>query len=371
MSECVRADHVTKRFGSVTAVDDVSFATEPGEMFFLLGPSGCGKTTLLRAVAGLGDVDAGDVYIGERCITDVPPHRRNTAMVFQNYALWPHMTVLENVTFGLSLRGVGRRERKRQGRAALEIVQMADLADRKPNQLSGGQQQRVALARALAIQPDCLLLDEPLSNLDAKLRLEMRSELRRIHRETRLTILYVTHDQKEALSLADRVALMRDGRIEQLGTPRELYHRPASRFAAAFLGETNFLRGTYRGRRGAGAAVALADGRVLECRTPTGNAPGEAAACELSVRPEALTLHGADAARPENSVAGVIREVTFLGELEQAVVGVDGQDDVRVVGVPGSGPVWSPGEKVHVAFLPEAATVFAGHGPQDVLEPGE
>jgi ABC-type Fe3+/spermidine/putrescine transport system ATPase subunit len=367
MSERIRAEHVTKRFGSVTAVDDVSFATEPGEMFFLLGPSGCGKTTLLRAVAGLGDVDAGEFYIGERCITDVPPHRRNTAMVFQNYALWPHMTVLENVTFGLSLRGIGRRERKRQGMSALEIVQMPDLADRKPNQLSGGQQQRVALARALAIEPDCLLLDEPLSNLDAKLRLEMRSELRRIHRETRLTILYVTHDQKEALSLADRVALMRDGRIEQLGTPRELYHRPASRFAAAFLGETNFLRGTYRGLRGTGAAVEFADG-ILECRTPEGNAPGEGTACELSVRPEALTLHGTDAGRPANSFAGVIREVTFLGELEQMVVSVEGQGDVRVVGVPGSGPIWSPRDKVTLAFAPEAATVFAGHGSQDARE---
>ena len=357
MSKPIRVEHAVKRFGPVTAVDDVSFTTEPGEMYFLLGPSGCGKTTLLRAVAGLGEVDSGEFYIGDRRITDIPPHRRNAAMVFQNYALWPHMTVLENVTFGLALRKVGRRERSRRGLAALEIVQMASLAGRKPNQLSGGQQQRVALARALALEPECLLLDEPLSNLDAKLRLEMRAELRRIHEETGLTTLYVTHDQKEALSLADRVALMCDGRIVQVGAPRELYHRPGSRFAAAFLGETNFLRGTFRETVEGRSRVETALG-LLKCRqSESPIAAGRA--CEISVRPEAVELLPIKVVKPPNGLRGTVREVSFLGELEQIIVAVPSHGDLKAVAVPGAGTSWRKGDAVWASFAAEAACVFA------------
>jgi iron(III) transport system ATP-binding protein len=357
MSKPIRVEHVVKRFGAVAAVDDVSFATEPGEMFFLLGPSGCGKTTLLRAVAGLGEVDSGEFYLGERRITETPPHRRNVAMVFQNYALWPHMTVLENVTFGLSLRKIGRRERAKQGMAALEVVQMASLAERKPNQLSGGQQQRVALARALALEPDALLLDEPLSNLDAKLRLEMRAELRRIHEETGLTMLYVTHDQKEALSLADRVALMRDGRIVQVGAPRDLYHRPGSRFAAAFLGETNFVRGTFAETADGRARIETPMG-LLKCR------PGEVPlargqACDVSVRPEAVELFPAKVVKPPNGLKGTVREATFLGELEQIIVDVPGHGDLKAVSMPNAAAPWRKGDAVWVDFPAEAACVFA------------
>ena len=357
MSKPIRVEHVTKRFGRVTAVDDVSFETEPGEMFFLLGPSGCGKTTLLRAIAGLGEVDAGEFHIGDRRITGVPAHKRNAAMVFQNYALWPHMTVLENVTFGLSLRGAGRRDRSARGMAALAVVQMEGLARRKPNELSGGQQQRVALARALALSPDCLLLDEPLSNLDAKLRLEMREELRRIHRETGLTMLYVTHDQKEALSLADRVALMRHGRIIQVGTPREMYHRPGSRFAAAFLGEANFLRGTVREVTD-GAALVETAAAVLKAREPADPlAPGQA--CDMVVRPEALELLPGNVVKPPNGMRGEVREVSFLGELEQVVVSVAGHGDVKSVAVPGVGRSWKRRDAVWVSFAAAASSVFA------------
>jgi ABC-type Fe3+/spermidine/putrescine transport system ATPase subunit len=236
--------NVVKTFGPVRALDDVSLEILPGELFFLLGPSGCGKTTLLRSLAGFYVPDAGRILFGGRDVTRVPPQRRNTAMVFQNYALWPHMTVEANVAFGLAVRKAPRAERRRRAAEALEMVRMGQYGRRRPNQLSGGQQQRVALARALVVRPQCLLLDEPLSNLDAKLRLEMRTEIRRLCKEFGLTGVYVTHDQKEALSIADRMAVMFDGRIGQLGPPRELYMRPANAATADFLGETNFLKAT-------------------------------------------------------------------------------------------------------------------------------
>ena len=232
---------LTKRFGSTTAVDGVSLTIESGELFFLLGPSGCGKTTLLRMIAGFIEPTSGSVRFADRDVTLLPPNRRNTGMVFQSYALWPHMTVEENVAYGLNVRKVPATERNDRVMAALKSVHMDEYARRKPNQLSGGQQQRIALARALVIQPTVLLLDEPLSNLDAKLRLEMRWEIRRICSETKITTVYVTHDQKEALSMADNMAVLRAGKIAQIGPPRLLYERPNSRFVADFLGETNFL----------------------------------------------------------------------------------------------------------------------------------
>src|SRR6266849_2779031 len=233
--------NLTKRFGATTALANVSLEVLPQELFFLLGPSGCGKTTLLRLIAGFYQPDGGELFLGDKSMNGVPPHRRNTGMVFQNYALWPHLTVAENVAYGLEVRAVGAPEKQQRVAEALAIVQMEKYAERAPNQLSGGQQQRVALARALVIKPDVLLLDEPLSNLDAKLRLEMREEIRRIHDQTRITTIYVTHDQKEALSLADRIAVMREGAIEQLGDPRAIYRSPANRFVADFIGETNWL----------------------------------------------------------------------------------------------------------------------------------
>ncbi|HRU06852.1 MAG TPA: ABC transporter ATP-binding protein, partial [Candidatus Brocadiia bacterium] len=231
----VNLQSVTKRFDRVTAVNGVTLQVERGELFFLLGPSGCGKTTLLRIIAGFCDATQGQVLFDDRDVTSLPAHKRNTGMVFQNYALWPHMTVEENVAYGLDVRKTPAAERKRRVAEALDMVRMAEYASRRPTQLSGGQQQRVALARAIVIQPDVLLLDEPLSNLDAKLRNEMRDEIRRVHRQTGLTAIYVTHDQKEALSLAGRMAVLRDGRVEQSGPPREVYDRPANAFVAQFI----------------------------------------------------------------------------------------------------------------------------------------
>src|ERR1700722_19426638 len=222
----VRIQGIGKKFGKAVALRDINLDIEGGELFFLLGPSGCGKTTLLRMIAGLTDPSAGRILFNDRDVTKLDTERRNAVMCFQGYALWPHMSVRENVRFGLSVRGVKAEEQKRRVDDVLKLVQMQAYAGQKPNQLSGGQQQRVALARALAVEPDCLLLDEPLSNLDTKLRREMRGEIRRICKTAGLTTIYVTHDQKEALSIADRIAVMQQGRIAQIGSPGDLYYKP-------------------------------------------------------------------------------------------------------------------------------------------------
>ncbi len=256
----VTFDNVTKRFDKTVAVSELSLEIKPGELFFMLGPSGCGKTTCLRMVAGFAQPDGGTLRFGERVMNNVAPHQRNAGMVFQNYALWPHLTVQGNVEYGLRVRKIDTASREKRVNEALEMVRLNNLGNRYPSQLSGGQQQRVALARALVIRPDVLLLDEPLSNLDAQLRLEMRREIKRLHEETGTTALYVTHDQEEALSIADRIAVLRDGVLQQVGTPRELYRAPATRFVAEFIGETNFLPGL----------IESADAQFLQVSTPAG-----------------------------------------------------------------------------------------------------
>jgi len=316
MAVPVRCENLTKTFGAVCAVDDVSLDVKPGELFFLLGPSGCGKTTLLRCIAGFDRPDHGRVFIGDEDISDLPAHRRDTGMVFQGYALWPHMSVRANVAFGLQMRRLPRDEIRRRVDEALELVRMRELADRGPNALSGGQQQRVALARALVVHPRCLLLDEPLSNLDAKLRLEMRSEIRRICREAGLTAVYVTHDQKEALSIADRLAVMNEGRISQVGPPAEVYRRPSSRFTAGFIGETNFVEARIVEVRGNRVVLATPVGQLVS----EDGAASDAAGTEvvLSVRPEVVRLGpGADG---DNRLTGAVHNTVYLGETAQHLV---------------------------------------------------
>jgi iron(III) transport system ATP-binding protein len=237
----IKLSQIVKRFDQNVIVDHVDLEIESGEMFFLLGPSGCGKTTILRMLAGFYDPEKGDIFFNQRRMNGAAAHTRNTALVFQNYAIWPHMTVYENVAYGLRVRKTHADELDRRVKAALGKVKMEALAERKPASLSGGQQQRVALARAIVVNPDLLLFDEPLCNLDAKLRLEMRAEIKRLHAETRITSLYVTHDQEEALSLATRIAVMHGGRIQQVGTPVEIYNHPANPFVASFIGEINML----------------------------------------------------------------------------------------------------------------------------------
>ncbi|MEO7597844.1 MAG: ABC transporter ATP-binding protein [Opitutus sp.] len=311
----IEIQKLTKRFGSVTALHELDLRIEPGELFFLLGPSGCGKTTLLRSMAGFYIPEEGRILFGEEDVTRLAPHKRNTGMMFQSYALWPHMTVAENVAFGLEERKVSRDEIKRRVGEALESVRMATYADRRPNQLSGGQQQRVALARALVIRPRCLLLDEPLSNLDAKLRLEMRTEIRRVCKEFKLTTVYVTHDQKEALSISDRMAILESGRILQVGTPRQIYRRPARKTVAHFIGETDFVAGKVLGIDDARITVETDIGRFEGVAGDVGAPLKAGDSVTLSIRPECWTL--SREAPVKNAVKGRIGEAVYLGEVAQ------------------------------------------------------
>jgi putative spermidine/putrescine transport system ATP-binding protein/spermidine/putrescine transport system ATP-binding protein len=284
----VRLDGVTKRFGSVTAVADTWLKVRRGEFLTLLGPSGCGKTTLLNLIAGFLEPDAGELFIGGQRVTDTPPHQRSIGMVFQNYALFPHMDVTDNVAFGLKMRKTPRDEIRRRVSAALDVVRLGGLGERRPRQLSGGQQQRVALARALVINPDVLLLDEPLSALDKNLRAEMQVELKQIHQRVGITTVFVTHDQGEALSLSDRIAVMSNGVIQQMSAPNEVYRRPANAFVASFIGDINRIPGRLAGRSGAAFEVEIPGGRIVVPGGEDALAPGDAVAVYL--RPECLSL---------------------------------------------------------------------------------
>ena len=300
----VRLATVRKTFGSVVAVDNVDLEIRRGTIFSLLGPSGCGKTTTLRLIAGFERPDAGDVYIRGERVTSIPPYRRDFSMVFQSYALFPHLNVSENVAFGLRMRGMARADRARAVNDALELVKLDALADRYPRQLSGGQQQRVALARAIVIKPAVLLLDEPLGALDKMLREEMQLELRSLQQRLGITAVFVTHDQEEALTLSDRVAVMRNGVIEQTGAPREIYDRPRTEFVAGFLGASNFLGGTVVTREGATAIV----------ETPAGHATVLADASvgqkvRIVVRPERLRIGSTH----EPGLPARIRDIVYRG----------------------------------------------------------
>jgi len=311
----IRIENLTKKFGTTTALSQLDLTIEPGELFFLLGPSGCGKTTLLRSIAGFYIPESGKIFFGQDDVTRLAPHKRNTGMMFQSYALWPHMTVAQNVAFGLEERKVPKPELKTRVAEALASVRMEEYAERKPNQLSGGQQQRVALARALVIRPSCLLLDEPLSNLDAKLRLELRAEIRRVCKEFRLTTVYVTHDQKEALSISDRMAILESGKILQVGTPRQVYRRPSCKTVANFIGETNFIVGTVRDIEGDHAVVETAIGRFDGVLGEAAKRPVVGAVVTLSIRPECWKLGRQTGGR--NSIAGRIGEAIYMGEVAQ------------------------------------------------------
>jgi iron(III) transport system ATP-binding protein len=316
----IEIQHISKRFGSAMALDDINIKIPAGELLFLLGPSGCGKTTLLRIIAGLMEPTGGRILFDDRDVTSLRTEQRNAVICFQNYALWPHMTVRQNVAFGLEMRGGDDAARTME---ALRLVQLDHLADRKPNTLSGGQQQRAALARALAVGPKCLLLDEPLSNLDAKLRLEMRSEIRRICKSSGFTTIYVTHDQKEALSIADRIILMKEGRIVQVGSPAELYDKPGNTFVADFIGQTNLLRGTVIGENAGGRRVQTAIG-VLLAAGDTGVGAREVL---ISIRPEKIRLLSSGSTRSShaNYLSATVFENTFLGEASEHIVIIDGQ----------------------------------------------
>jgi iron(III) transport system ATP-binding protein len=309
----ITIQNLTKRFGTSTVLSQIQLHIEPGELFFLLGPSGCGKTTLLRHIAGFYQPDHGKVLFGEEDVTRVPPHLRDTGMMFQSYALWPHLSVAENVAFGLVERKCPTAEMDQRVTEALERVKMGGLGARRIQQLSGGQQQRVALARALVIRPKVFLLDEPLSNLDAKLRLEMRSEIRRLCKQFGLTGVYVTHDREEALSMGDRLAIMDSGKIIQVGEPMHVYRNPINRMTAEFMGETNFIEGTVglpTSRPGL-VDVETVHG-VLRGRTYSAEfTPVQGQPVLLSLRPETLNLTGV--ADSPNRLTGSVCSASYLG----------------------------------------------------------
>jgi len=347
----VEARAVTKRYGAVAALDGVSLAFADGEFFALLGPSGSGKTTLLRAIAGFVAPDAGEILIDGKRVNDIPPHRRDLGMVFQNYALFPHMSVFDNVAFGLSVRGVPAAEARTRVGHILELVRLAGFESRRPRQLSGGQQQRVALARALVTRPRVLLLDEPLGALDRRLRQQMQIELRQIQREVGITAIFVTHDQEEALTLSDRIALINEGRLVQVGPPGLVYERPADVFAARFLGDANLFEGTVAGPgRVTGAAAA---DLVTADPLPAGAGEGIALGANAQV---GQGVRVGDGAAPLNRLPGTIRNLVYAGNSVTYIVESAGRELI-VFAQNREAATHAPGTAVTVAFLPQHAVL--------------
>lgn len=311
---------IRKTYGDVAALDSVSLSIKEGELFFLLGPSGCGKTTLLRIIAGFSRPDNGAVLFGDQDLLRVPIEKRNIGMVFQNYSLWPHMTVENNVAYGLKMRKVGGEQIRQRVRAALAMVDMEAMAQRRPAELSGGQQQRVALARALVYEPKLLLLDEPLSNLDAKLRRDMRDEIKSLHRRLGLTMIYVTHDQEEAETMAERMALLHDGKILQTGTPQEIYRYPRTLFAARFFGDANVLPGQVSSASEQSITIASGES-LLEAQPPPGGSPRNEAEVRVIIRPESIRF-AADT-DTKNILEGTLRDSEFRGATQRYEIEVN------------------------------------------------
>ena len=345
MSNQVIIKDAVKKYGDFTALNGVSLDIKEGEFFTLLGPSGCGKTTLLRMIAGFNSIEGGQFYFGDKIINDVPAHKRDIGMVFQNYAIFPHLNVRDNVAYGLKARKVDASQIDKKVNEALELVQITHLADRKPNELSGGQQQRVALARAFVIEPSVLLMDEPLSNLDAKLRVQMRTVIKKLQKRLGITTIYVTHDQEEALAISDRIAVMKDGHIMQIGTPQEIYAKPDNPFVAGFIGVSNFLD-----------CDVSEDGTVVIKNEVKINVPlrkkynGKA---KLSARPEQLFFS-------KDGMPGKIQLSTFLGDyIEYEVVLDDGQNLIINEYTKDTSEVHKDNEKVFISFDPNKISLYA------------
>jgi iron(III) transport system ATP-binding protein/spermidine/putrescine transport system ATP-binding protein len=353
----LRLTHVTKRFGATAAVDDVSFEVPRGSFATLLGPSGCGKTTTLRMIAGFYDPDAGDIELGGRRINNLPAHKRGAAMVFQDYALFPHMSVRDNVGYGLRLQRKSKADITKKVDETLKFVGLTGLGDRQPNQLSGGQQQRVAVARALVVEPEILLLDEPLSNLDAKLRESLRWELRALQQRLKMTFVYVTHDQDEALALSDWVAVMNAGRVEQAGTPWEIYYHPRTSFLADFVGAVNLVPSIVREVTG-GTAIVSVGSTNAPVRVPEGLSLASGQQVRLCIRPESLALRASGAVGDgQVMVPGTVARNAFLGDLMRYWVTVDGRE--WIVDQPDPGAASPHDGPVQIAIRPERIHLIA------------
>lgn len=356
---CIELRDLRKNFGSVAAVDGVSLRVEGGEFLALLGPSGSGKTTILNLIAGFEQPAAGAILVDGLDVSRVPPHRRGIGVVFQAYALFPHMTVADNVAFPLKMRHVSESERRRQVAEALDLVRLTGLGSRYPRQLSGGQQQRVALARAIVFKPTVLLMDEPLGALDKKLRQHMQIELRSLQRGLGTTVVYVTHDQEEALTMADRVAVLRNGLLQQVGVPEELYENPRNAFVADFVGETNFLRGTVRSAQDGTAVVALGSDVALTASIPHhAHAPAEGTAVRVAIRPERITLSDQGPASP-TAIRGELTEILYVGATTLYVTATAfGTVMARVSATSGTDRAWRLGDAVTLSWGTGDARVY-------------
>ena len=359
----VRLEEISKVFKDTIAVDDVSLTIEEGEFFSLLGPSGCGKTTTLRMIGGFEDPTAGRIHLGGRDVTAEPPFKRNVNTVFQSYALFPHLDVFENVAYGLKRKKVAGAEITKRVEAMLELVDLAGYGERKTTQLSGGQQQRVALARALVNRPEVLLLDEPLGALDLKLRKQMQIELKRIQSEVGITFIYVTHDQEEAMTMSDRIAVMNAGRMEQLGPPEEVYELPATEFVAGFLGASNLLSGEVDGVEGEWAKVRLDAGEVV--KVPAGRLAQERGPVRIGIRPEKLSIHSSDGiGAADNSIPATVEVSTYTGvSTDYECKTEDGRHiTVYVQNLGDAGGPVAAGTKVRIAWNPQHTFAVSGSG---------
>jgi spermidine/putrescine transport system ATP-binding protein len=356
----ITLDRVRKRFGNVEAVKEMTTEIREGEFFTMLGPSGCGKTTTLRMIAGFEEPDEGTILLRGDNVTNVPPNRRNVNMVFQHYALFPHMSIYDNVAFGLKLKKLGKDEQRSRVNEMLRVVELEGYEKRRPSQLSGGQQQRVALARALVNRPAALLLDEPLGALDVKLRKQLQLELKRIQNELGTTFVYVTHDQEEALSMSDRIAIMNDGLVEQIGSPREIYERPATAFCADFVGSLNELDFRVDAVDAGVAVMRLGDGERLAVLETAETRPG--AQLKVAVRPERIRLDPANGRPPEGGsrIDGTIAELVYLGSLTQFYVDTEAGRIVSHCMSADNAANLGAGRRVTLTWPPEDAAVLAG-----------
>ena len=346
MSVAIQVDNVTKAYGKNIVIQGLSAEIKPGEFFTLLGPTGCGKTTLLRMIIGFNSIEAGEIRVDGKVVNRIPTNKRNMGMVFQNYAVFPHMSVRDNVAYGLKNRHVPKEERYRRVDEILKLVKIDSYADRMPAQLSGGQQQRVALARAIVIEPEVLLMDEPLSNLDAKLRVEMRNVIKRIQRQVGITTVYVTHDQEEALAISDRIAVMHGGVIQQIGTPKHIYQRPANEFVSNFIGLSNFLNADVKD-----GVVDFGCGYRVPVKTLRADVAGPV---DVAVRPEEFTIRPAG----EPGIPATVRSSVFLGMSQHYFVTLKDGQEIEVVVPSDLSEIIPDGTEIALNIVPEKVNVF-------------